>query len=898
MKDSRIAEWLSKLRHRLKALLWRRRLQHDLEEELQFHVDMHARKNIAQGLPAGDAHWAAQRSFGNISSFKEICRDMWTLGSIEILWQDIRYAFRMLKRSLSFTTVAVIALALGIGANTAIFSVVNAVILRPLPYPDPGKLVILWGNVHRAKVERRGASYPDFADWRAQSKSFEDMAAVSDGAITITGVDEPERVPFEYVSASYFSILGVSAVQGRVFLSSEDQVPDRNAVVILTENLWKRRFGGDAGIIGKTIQLNNRGYTVVGVMLPSFRGLTDSAQLWLPFMMSGASDLSERGSRGMQVLARYKPGVARAAAQAELDAISKRLEREYPDTNQARGVEIAPLDAEVFGEIRVALLVLLGAVGFVLLIACANVANLLLARSEARQREIAIRAALGAGRIRLWRQLLTESCVLALIGAAAGLLIARFGVRALMAASPVTFPSFVHAEVDLSVAAVTLAASLVCGLFMGLAPAAHARITRLHAALRESSGRSSGGKLSKRFRDALVVAEVSLTLVLLIGAGLLIRSFREITALNPGFDPEHLLALRVSLPRLPASAANPTLTGNKDAKTVTSTRQVLERVRAIPSVHSVSASSDLPLDGNARAIIYTAEGQPPVTAQTMPRAYLHFVTPEFFETLRTRFVTGRSFSESEMTADDVVVVSEGVAKRFWPGQDPINKRVKGGQPDSKNPWMRIIGVVAEMKYRGLPNNPTGDPDIFIPLTERQRTFSLLVRTSLDPASLPATVRAAVQEVDRTAAMFGISTMNELMGQQTARSRFTSWLMAIFASVALLLAMVGVYGVMSYAVTRRTQEIGIRMALGAGRADVLGMVVRQGMLVILIGIAVGVVAALGLTRLMTTLLYGVTPTDLFTFSAVPAVLIVVALFACWLPALRASRVDPLIALRYE
>jgi predicted permease len=885
-----MGEGLSMLLHRVKALLWRRRLDRDLEEELRFHVEMLNQANTAH------------RRFGNVTSFKEACREMWTLGSIEIFWQDIRYALRTLRKSPAFTGVAVFALALGIGANIAIFSVVNAVVLKPLPYRDPGKLTLLWGNVKRTIVERRGASYPDFVDWRKQSKSFVDMAVYDGVSFTLTGADEPERIDGEFVSASYFPILGVSPILGRTFLPSEDVVPMRDAVVILSEGLWKRRYGADPGIIGKSIRTSTRSYTVVGVMPTGFAGISDTGQIWVPLMMSGsAEDLAERGNRGPAVLARLKTGVTVPQAQAELDTICRALARQYPGTNEARGVEVAPLDKEILGEIRPAALALLGAVAFVLLIACANVANLLLARSEARQREIALRVALGAGPLRLWRQLLTESCVLAAIGAATGLLLAVFGLRILMATGPITFPSFVHPGIDPPVALFTVLVSVLCGVVMGLAPAVHSRIAGLHTALKESSGRVSGGKLPQRFRDALVVAEIALTLVLLIGAGLLIRSFRELTALSPGFDPGHLLCLSVSLPRLPEAPplVAATLQTASDANAVVSTSQILERLKALPSVQTVAAATDLPLSGNEHAIFYAAEGQPSVTAQNIPRAYLHRVTPGFFSTLRAKLVAGRGFSQEEMQGDPaVVVVSENVAKRFWPGQDPLNKRIKGGNPKSSSPWLRIVGVVAEMKYRALPNNPTGDPDLYLPLTDRHRDILLVVRTTLDPGSLTGAVRSAIHEIDRTVPIYNIAAMTERIVEQTARDRFTSWLMGIFAGVALLLATVGVYGVMSYAVTRRTQEIGVRMALGANRPQVLLLIVGQGLPLILAGILVGLAVSFGLTRLIATLLYGVTPTDAFTFAGVTALLVFIALFACWLPALRASRVDPLEALRHE
>ena len=878
-----MGERLSILMHRLKALLWRRRLDRDLEDELRFHLEMLNQRNIARSR------------FGNVSSVKEACREMWTFGSIEILCQDVRYALRALRRNPAFTSVAVFALALGIGANIAIFSVVNAVVLKPLPYRDPGQLTLLWGNVRRVNVERRGASYPDFADWRKQSKSFVDMATYNDvTSFLMGGEDAPERVVSEYVSASYFSLLGVSPILGRTFLASEDEVPMRDQVILLSEGVWKRRYGADPAIVGKSIQMSARPYTVVGVMPAGFRGVSDQAELWRPFMMSGfGANMAERGDRGMPILARLTPGVPLTQAQAELDTISRALERQYPETNEARGVEVAPLDKEIFGEIRPAALALLGAVAFVLLIACANVANLLLARSEARQREIALRVALGAGRLRLWRQLLTESCVLAIMGAAAGLLLAVFGLRVLMATSPVTFPTFVHPGIDPPVALFTVLISILCGLVMGLAPAVHSRVAGLHAALKESSGRSSAGKAPQRFRNALVVAEVSLTLVLLIGAGLLIRSFRAIATLDPGFDPDHLLSVSISRYR----GLQPE--GEGPSPTKVSIQRILERIRALPSVQTAEAATDVPLSGIGDAIFYSAEGQPPVTEKNRPRAYIHRVTPGFFEALHTKIVAGRTFSPDEMKGDSgVVMVSENVAKRFWPEQDPLDKRIKSGGPDSSSPWRRIVDVVGEMKYRGLPNNPTADPDIYRPLPDLERDILLLVRTSLDPASLSGAVRSAIHDVDRTIPVYNIATLPERIGEQTARNRFTSWLMGIFAGVALLLAMVGVYGVMSYAVTRRTQEIGVRMALGADRRQVLLLIVGQGLPLILTGILVGLAVSFGFTRLIQTLLYGVTPTDAFTFASVTALLVAIALFACWLPALRASRVDPLQALRHE
>jgi putative ABC transport system permease protein len=881
---------------RLKALVLRRRLERDLEEELSFHLAMREADYAASGVAGAAAQEAARRRFGNPTHYKQQLRDMWTFPSFESIWQDVRYAVRTLRKAPGFTLVAVFALALGIGGNTAIFSLVDAVRLRALPYAHAERLVVLWGNVMRAKVERRGASYPDFLDWRAQATSFDGMAACDSTRMTLSGVDEARRIVVETVSAPYFSLLGIDAARGRTFLASEDVVPQKIAVTVLADGFWKRQFSGDPQIIGRTILLNAQPFTVVGIMPAGFRGLTDSADVWIPFVMSDTAEgLAQRGTRGFQVLARLKPGVAIAQAQTELDAISRRLEQAYPETNEKRAVEISPLDVEMFGQFRLALAMLMAAVGFVLLIACANVANLLIARSEARQREIAVRTALGAGWPRLLRQLITESCVLTSLGAVAGLVLAKASIRALVSASPIDFPSFVDPHVDMRVAVFTVLVSLGCGLLLGLAPALHGRVSRLAEALKDTA-RGSDGRRSQRLRSALVVAEVSLAVVLLVGAGLMIRSVQKLTALDPGFDPESVLTLRVSIPR---AAAPPSAdSANAAPPLVVSARTLLERARAIPGVMAASLASDPPLSGLDSAIFYTAEGQPPMTAQNRPRAYVHRITPEFFSTMRIPIRQGRTFAETESSPDArVVVVSERVATRFWPGQDPIGKRIKTGGATSNSPWLSIVGVVAEVKYRGLPENPTADPDLYFPFLDRNQQVSLVLRTSVPPATIAPVARAAIREVDSTIPVFAVATMAELMSSRTSQLRFTTWLMGFFAAVALLLASVGIYGVMSYLVTQRTREIGIRLALGATAGDILRLIVGNGARLIVAGIVIGIAASFGLAQLVRTLLFGVTTADAATGIAI-AVLAGVSLAACYLPALRASRVDPLVALHYE
>jgi putative ABC transport system permease protein len=893
--------------HRLVAIVRRRRLDRDLDDELAFHFAMREADYRTDGLSADAAREEARRQFGNVTHLKEQTRDMWTFPSLESFRQDIRYALRTLRKSPGFTFVAVFALAVGIGGNTAIFSLVDAIRSRALPYPDPDQLVQLWGNVQRARVERRGASYPDYLDWRAQSKSFEDIAAVDSQWMTFVGSDEPERIQTEFVAAPYFSLLGVSPARGRVFEASEDIVASPAPVVVLSDGFWKRRFGADPQVIGRTLTLccAARQYTVVGVMPPGFKGLSDTAELWVPFAMyASPGTMADRGSRGFAALARLKPGVTVAAAQSDLDAISRRLEQAYPNTNEKRAVEISPLVVELFGNLRPALLTLMAAVAFVLLIACANVANLLIARSETRRREIAVRTALGAGRGRLLRQLVTESCVLTLLGAAVGLVFARVAVSTLIAQSPVTFPSFATPDLDVRVALFTIAVSLACGLLVGLVPGLQAHTPDLSNALKESA-RSSGGRQSQRVRSALVVAEVSLAVVLLVGAGLMIRSVRNLAALNPGFDPQSVLTLHASIPRTSPPPAAPATSGSPAARSpsprpVVEGRVLLDRLRAIPGVAAVALGNDLPLDsGGGSASFYTAEGQPPVNAQNMPRIYVHRVTPEFFSTLRIPFLQGRTFTDAEVSpTSPAVIVSEGVVRRFWPGQDPIGKRLKfGGSPSSTDPWLTIVGVVGEVKYRGLPQNPTADPDIFLPFTDRNSLVGLVLRTTVPPSSLIATVRAEVRAADRSIPLYNIATMEEQVNSVTSRSRFTMWLMGVFAACALMLAVVGIYGVMSYLVSQRTREIGIRLALGANGQDILRLVVGNGARLIGVGIVIGIAASFALQRLVSSLLFGVTAADAAAGFAV-VILAAVAMLACYLPALRATRVSPLNALRSE
>jgi len=883
---------LLSLLHRTAALARRRRIRREVDEELAFHQAMREADEARTGLEPGAARRAARRRLGNPTAIAEETRDMWTFPSLDSIGKDIRFASRSLRKAPGFAIVAVFTLAIGIGANTAIFSLVNATLVRGLPYPDPDRLVLLIGTVQRATVERRFASYPDYLDWRAQATAFDGMAAFDGISTTITDGTEPERITIEAVSAAYFDVLGISPAAGRGFQADEDAVAGRNPVTVLSHGLWQRRFGSDPRVIGRTIRLGTTTYEVIGIMPPGFAGLTDQAALWIPFTMAGFP-LENRGSRWFPAVARLSSGTTLAGAQRELEVIARRLEDAHPGTNEKRGVDVSPLHTETFGQIQPAMLALMAAVACVLLIACANVANLLVGRSEARQHEIAIRAALGAGRLRLLRQLVTESLVLAALGSLVGVGLAHLAVRLLVLSSPIALPSFVQPGVDGTVLLFTTAVALTCGLVLGLAPALHARFDRLGHGLKASS--RGGSRPASRLRGALVVAEISLAVVLIVAAGLTIRTFRNITAVDPGFDHAHLLALNVSTPRVQVAPGAP-----PDAPPppfVVSWRELLERIAAVPGVSSASLVSDVPLQGGGSAIFYSAEGDTTTAAESRPRAYVHRVTPGFFDTMGIPLVHGRTFEYPELDPDSgAVIVSEAVVRRFWPGLDPIGRRIKPGGPESSAPWFTIVGVVPDVKYRSLPDNPTQDPDLYFPYVERG-VHAVMVRAEGDPAAAAGSIRQAIRGLSDHAVVYNMSPMREAVDTWTARSRFTSWLMGIFAVTALLLAVIGIYGVMSYLVAQRTREFGIRLALGAKPSAITAGVLRQAAPFIAAGLLIGTAAAAGASQWMEALLFGVSAASPSAFAPI-LLLAGVALLACAAPALRASRVDPVDALRVE
>ena len=822
---------------------------------------------------------------------------MWRLPSFESLVQDTRYAIRSLVQAPGFSVVAMLVLAIGIGANTAMFSLVDAMLLRGLPYADADRLVVLIGTMQRTTIERRGNSFLDHRDWRTMSTRFEDLAAYWSTTLTLDAPDESERVPVEAVSAPYFSLLRVAPAHGRTFRDDEDAVPNRDRVAVLSDGLWRRRFGGDPAIVNRTIQLGGQTYTVIGVMPPGFTGVSDNTQLWIPFMVSSPWQFENRGHRGFQTLGRLKAGASIQQAQAELDGISAQLARAYPATNNQRGVAVDPLSTEVFGPLESMVLTLMAAVSFVLLIACTNVANLLIGRSEARRREIAVRTALGASPARLFRQLVTESCVLTLTGAAAGVGLASVMLKAVVALSPVTFPSFMQPGLNGVVLAFTAGIAIIGGIFLGLAPAMHSRLSRLSDALKESARGGSDGIRSQRLRRALVIAEVAMAIVLFIAAGLMIRSSQKLAAVDFGFNKERVLVIRASLPQVPSSAATPPVAGQPPAppRYVLSGRELLERVRAVPGVVSASLSSDVPLDAFFAANFYVAEGDTATDAQTGPRAFLHRVSPTFFETMRIPVTAGRTFTDADATpTSSAVIASDSVAKRFWPNQNPIGKRIKlNGLLQPNNPWLEIVGTVAETKYRGL-RNPSPDPDLYLPALDRSPQ-PILIRTAVDPTAVAPGVRAAIRQNQQRIVLYGETTLTALAEEQTSASRFTTWVLGLFAAATLVLSIVGIYGVMSYLVTQRTREFGIRLALGATRADVVMSVLRQGGILIALGTVVGIAIAGGLYRLFRSQLFEVTALDISSALAILS-LVAAAVLACLVPAIRATRVDPATALR--
>ncbi|HVG29692.1 MAG TPA: ABC transporter permease [Pyrinomonadaceae bacterium] len=811
------------------------------------------------------------------------------------LWQDLRYGARTLAKNKGFTLVSVLVLAVGIGANSAIFSVVNAVLLRPLPYPEPERLVVLWGD-KETNESHAVVSYPDLEDWRAQTRTLEDVSAFNQSAVLLQGDAEPQPLSGANVSAELFSALRVRPALGRAFTREED----RNGappVILIGHGLWQRRFNSDPKIVGQQIRIGGGGVpmTVLGV-LPA--GFTFPAQAQrTDFLRPMAQTLGERttmrGSYSMPVLARLKPGVTAREADAEMRAVAQRIEQQYPDEGFRLGQRLVPLEEEVIGSgLRRSLFVLLGAVGLVLLIGCANIAHLLLARAATRYREMAIRTALGASRRRVIRQLLTESLLLSLVGGGLGLLLAMWGVELLVASSPVDIPRLQDVALDARVVAFTLSISVLTGIVFGLAPALQAARVDLNDVLKEGGRGASAGASRSRLRAALVVAEVALSLVLLVGAGLLLKSFGKLTNVDPGFDPQGVTATTVALAR----QKYPT-----DERRLATFSEIVARAQNVPGVESAALIYPLPMGGTTTANTFVIEGRPEPAPGDKPSANYRAISPDYFRVMRTRIVRGRAFDARDRAdAPPVAIVNESFARRHFAGEEPLGKRIfieRGAADDERQPAREIVGVAADVRHEGL-DAPAG-AEFYTPFAQApEASMSLVVREREGFAGASAGVREAIRQVDRDQYVPAVKTMTDLVAGSVARRRFNALLTGLFAAVALLLASIGIFGVTAYTVAMRTHEIGVRMALGARAVDVLRLVVWQGLRLILLGVGLGLLGSLAVTRVLAGMLYGVTPTDAPTFAAVSLLLTAVALAACYVPARRATRVDPMVALRYE
>jgi putative ABC transport system permease protein len=815
------------------------------------------------------------------------------------LLQDLRYAVRLLLRTPGFTLLAALTLALGIGANAAIFSVIDAVLLRPLPYGQPERLVFVYSQFPTMGFTRFWASAPEFVELRHKSKSFEELGAYTTGAVNVTGSDQPVRVKSARASAGLFQVLNARPVLGRTFTARED-LPNTEPVLVLSHELWQRAFGADRGIVGKRVQVDGVDRTVVGVLAPGFDVGSEHVEAWVPLALDPANP-GGRASHYLYMIGRLKPGVGIAQARSELVGFVVHWKDDLPDTHvpspDNHPLKMTPLLDDLVGSVRPKMWLLMGAVGLVLLIACANVANLLLARAEARQKEIAVRSALGAARGRLLRQFLTESVLLSLIGGAFGLGLAVWGVRAIVATNPDAVPRLREIGVDARVLFFTLLVSVLTGVLFGLAPALHARASVLFASLKEGGQRATASAGRRLLRSTLVIVEVFLAATLVLVGGLLIRSFWLLLQVDPGFDPKNVLTFQIALP----DARYP-----EDRQVVSFYQRLVERLEALPGVESVAAAWGLPPKRDILANDTDFEGVPgPPNGPVQNVDYWQFVTPGYLDTMKIPVVSGRGFLPSDGPGTPgVVLVNETTAKLFWPGQDPLGKRLRASAPpDQTPPWLTVVGVVKDVKQGGLEAK-TGTEVYFLQsqmpetLGEASDDMYLLLRTSGDPLALVSAVRAQVRALDPTLPLADVRTLEKAVFESVAEPRFITGLAVLFALVALILAAVGTYGVLSYSVEQRTQEIGVRMALGAQARQVLRMVLAQGARLVAVGLVLGVVGALALRRILAGMLFGVAPTDPTIFASVIVVLSAVALAACYLPARRATRIDPLVALRQE
>lgn len=804
--------------------------------------------------------------------------------------KDIRYGVRSLLKRPGLTAVALITLALGIGVNTAIFSAVDSVLLRPLPFKEPERVMAVWEHTPHLGIARNEFAPANYFDLRSQNKVFADVGAFGQLSVNLTGEGEPEQLEGQLVTANVFQLLGVAPALGRTFASDEDQL-GREHVAVLSDALWRRRFNGDPGVINRNVTLNGESFTVVGVMPPAFFFPEREVELWTPWAME-PGQAEGRGDHYFRLVARLQPGVTREQANVEAESIAARLAGEYPKTNEGLGFLVNSFHHDYVGDLRRPMLILFAAVGFVLLIACANVANLLLAQATTRRREIAIRMALGARRWAIARQLLIESLLLASAGGLLGVLAAIWGVEALAKLLPESLSKLQAISVDSRVFLFTIAVTLLTAIAFGVVPALHAARANPGEALGETGRDLSGGVSGRYLRRVLVIAEVALAVVLLAGAGLLIRSFNRLRQVDLGFKPDNLLTMRMVLP-LPKYQKPESRRAFYD--------ELLRRINEIPGVESAGINTRLPLSTSGMKFSFSVEGRTMPSDSNLPFAVYRVINPDYFRAMGIPLQRGRAFDTRD-TADSTpaLIVNRRLAEQFWPGEDPTGKRLKIGPADSPNPWATVVGVVGDVRQTGLYGDQMAE--LYAPYAQERRSWmsprDLVVRTRGDAASLAGAVREAVWAVDKDQPVSNVKTMDQVLAAVVSRERFQMLLLSLFATLALVLACVGLYGVISYAVAQRTHEIGVRMALGAQSRDVLRLVIRQGMILTFAGLLLGMAGGLMVTRVMTDLLFGVTATDAVTFISVGGLLLVVAFLACYIPARRATKVDPLIALRYE
>lgn len=886
-------KWINILRDRIKALRQREDVINDIDREMRLHLELQVDANIRTGMSPAEAREKAMRSFGNLNRAVDAAYDVKGGGIFETLAQDIRYGVRMLAKHKAFTSIAVITLALGIGANTAIFSVVNELLLQPLPYRDAERITTIW-EVSPSGRHQNSASRANFRAWNDQSTSFQNMAAFSDQRLNLTGTGEPEELSVQFTTPEFFKILGVDPILGRTFLPEDDKA-GQSPVAVLSYGLWQRRFGGQASLVGDTITLNDEKFTVIGVMPPSFQfhikqrsGTGRPAEMWTILPMPVGPGANERG-RFLGTVARLKDGVSVDQAAAELRTIHARLSDAEPQFNKNWSAEVLPLREQFFGNVRRPLWLMLGAVGFVLLIACANVANLLLSLASSREKEIAVRAALGARRLRIVRQLLTESLLLALLGSVLGLGFAWLGIKALVAISPRDLVSLQTVGLNVTVLTWTLGVSMLTGIIFGLAPALHISRLNLNDSLKDGGkSESSQASGSRRLRNALVVSEIALAVVLLASAGLLIRSFLRLQQVDRGFNTDNVLTMVVRLPDR----------YREDPQVVNFFNQALERVRHLPTVRSAGIVNFLPLYGGlGSATGFKILGRPEPPPGQGPSTDVRVVDAGYFSTLGIPLLRGRNFSDAEQReAKHVLLINEALARQHFPDQDPIGQRLDVVMFDQPTP-AEVIGVVGNVRYDSLVDE--APPAVYFPHPDLAYSFmTLVVRTDGDPAAIAPAVQREIRGLDPNQPVSDVRTMNQVMSEWVARSRFNTLLLGLFAGLATLLSAVGIFGVMNYSVALRTRELGLRLAVGAQPRQVLLLVLKQGLGLTVVGLVLGLAAAVGLTRLLSGLLFGVAAVDVTTFASISLLLIIVSLLACYLPARRAMRIDPLSALRYE